>query len=303
MIDVNHNPSPHAQPPVAFEVLPPVQGRSLPLVLDSPHSSTYVPPDMDTIASRQSLLTSWDAYVDEIWRPATRVGGTLLTAQFHRAYVDANRDSLDIDQDMLSGPWPIALRPSKLTERGMGLVRRYALPGEPMYHRKLHVDEVRKRIALYHEPYHDALRVLLDTAADQFGAVWHINCHSMKSTGNAMNVDKGSTRPDIVVSDNDGSTADPGFTWFVADCWRSMGYTVSINAPYKGGEIVKRYGRPQANRHSIQIEINRRLYMNEATFVQTAGFDALKAHTEDFLWMLRDHVIASPGKGARHRRG
>lgn len=299
----NPNASLHARSPLAFEVHPPEPGRSLPLVFDSPHSSTYIPPDMDTIASRQSLLTSWDAYVDEIWRPATRVGGTLLTAQFHRAYVDANRDSLDIDQDMLSSLWPITLRPSKLTERGMGLVRRYALPGEPMYHRKLRVDEVRKRIALYYEPYHDALRVLLDTAADQFGAVWHINCHSMKSTGNAMNVDKGTARPDIVVSDNDGRTADPGFTWFVADCWRSMGYTVSINAPYKGGEIVKRYGRPQANRHSIQIEINRRLYMNEATFVQTEGFHALQAHTKDFLRMLRDHVIACSEKGARHRRG
>jgi N-formylglutamate deformylase len=164
-----------------------------------------------------------------------------------------------------------------------------------MYHRKLRVEEVRKRIALYYEPYHEALRMLLDTAAEQFGAVWHINCHSMKSTGNAMNVDNGSARPDIVVSDNDGSTADPGFTWLVADCWRSMGYTVSINAPYKGGEIVKRYGRPQANRHSIQIEINRQLYMNESTFVQTEGFRALQAHTEDFLRMLRNHVKACTG--------
>jgi len=140
-------------------------------------------------------------------------------------------------------------------------------------------------------------------AAQRFGAAWHINCHSMKSTGNAMNVDKGSARPDIVVSDSDGTTADPGFTRFVADHWRSMGYTVSINDPYKGGEIVKLYGRPHLKRHSIQIEINRRLYMDESTFVQTAGFDVLKAHTEDFLQALRGYINARSEEAYQRRCG
>ena len=66
-------------------------------------------------------------------------------------------------------------------------------------------------------------------------------------------------------------------TALIADAFRDEGLSVAINDPYKGVELVKRFGRPQDNRHSIQIEINRKLYMNEATRERTADYAALKA--------------------------
>ena len=75
--------------------------------------------------------------------------------------------------------------------------------------------------------------------------------------------DPGRARADFVLGDRDGTTCAPEFTRLVADTLRDLGYAVAINDPYKGVEIVRRHGRPAENRHSLQIEINRTLYMDE----------------------------------------
>ena len=49
----------------------------------------------------------------------------------------------------------------------------------------------------------------------------------------------------------------------------AMGYSVVRNAPYSGGFITRNYGRPANGVHALQIEINRRLYMNEPTYTRS----------------------------------
>lgn len=265
---------------------------ALPVVFDSPHSGTMLPPDTETIATWDALQSGWDAWVDELWSSVPQHGCVLLGATFHRMYIDANRARDDIDPELLSGPWPGGSRMSENCRRGMGLVRRLARPDEPMYDRHLSVDEVRTRIERYYDPYHEALARLLDSAYARCGRVWHINCHSMKSTGNLMNVDAGASRPDFVVSDRNGTSADPAFTRWVADCIAEMGYGVTINEPYRGAELIRRFSDPATGRHSIQIEINRRLYMNEKTMLKTPGFVALQSNLDLLAQRLARHVQA-----------
>jgi N-formylglutamate deformylase len=265
---------------------------AVPVVFDSPHSGTLLPPDTETIATRAALHSGWDAWVDELWASAPLHGCVLLAATFHRMYIDVNRARDDIDPELLSEPWPGGSQVSDACRRGMGLVRRLALPHEPMYDRQLSVDEVRRRIERYYDPYHDALGRLLDSAYERWGRVWHIDCHSMKSTGNLMNVDAGASRPDFVVSDRDGTSADPTFTRWVADRIADMGYSVTVNEPYRGAELIRRFSDPAAGRHSIQIEINRRLYMNEKTVTKSPGFAALRSDLEQLAQRLARHVQA-----------
>lgn len=261
----------------------------IPLVIDSPHSGLALPSEARAIAPSDALLTSWDAYVDRIWAGTVDAGGTLIAATFHRAFIDANRSEDDIDPELLSEPWPGA-RPAAYSSRGMGLLRRFALPKVPMYDRLLSAAEVRDRIERYYRPYHAALARAIEASLADFGKVWHIDCHSMKSTGNAMNIDDGQSRPDLVISDRGGTTADPAFTRWVADCWSDLGYRVQINYPYNGGDIVRRYGSPAENRHSIQIEMNRRLYMDEASFEPHEGITKLETDVRTFLMRLRTHI-------------
>ena len=105
----------------------------------------------------------------------------------------------------------------------------------------------------------------------------------MKSRGNAMNDDAGKLRPDFVVSDRDGTTAGGGFTEHVAETLRALGYDVRINDPYKGAELIRAYAKPSERRHSIQIEINRRLYMDEDAVMKHEGFEALARNLDRLL--------------------
>ena len=267
-----------------------------PLVFDSPHSGRLFPADFRTVAPLDAIMTSWDGFVDELYRDVPAAGGALLAALFPRAYIDANRARDDIDQAMLDAPWPGGLRPSHKTAKGMGLIRRQALPGVPLYDRPLDVVEVQQRIERYYDPYHAALKRTLDDLYRRFACVYHVDCHSMKSVGNTMNDDPGSPRPDFVVSDRDHTTAAVGFTRFAADALADLGYHVSVNAPYKGADLIGAYADPGRHRHAIQIEINRALYMNEATFEKHDGFGRLQANLGRFVerlaaWIRRREML------------
>ncbi|HTD02389.1 N-formylglutamate amidohydrolase [Undibacterium sp.] len=257
-----------------FLLLP--QTEAIPLIFDSPHSGTELPDNMRAIAPHQALMTGCDAFIDELWGSAVQCGASLLAARFHRTYIDVNRSRYDIDPDLLDEPWPERIETSAKSKAGMGLIRRLALPGVPMYDRKLTVSEVRQRLDNYYLPYHRALESLIEAAHARSGATWHIDCHSMKSVGNAMNVDCGEPRPDFVVSDRNGSSAAPSFTNWVAEQLQQLGYSVKINDPYQGAELIRAYGAPAQNKHSIQIEINRKLYLDENTFARNEGFAALQ---------------------------
>lgn len=250
------------------------------------------PDDFRPQASRGSILTTWDAYVDELWSAAPAAGATLIAARFPRAYVDVNRAATDIDAEILDAPWPGPVSATDYTRRGMGLIRRYALPGIPMYDRKLSVADVRRRLDTCYHPYRDTLRRAIDDLHRQHGAVWHVDCHSMKSRGNEMNIDAGEARPDFVVSDRLGKTADPAFTDWTAAFFRDLGYSVQINDPYKGGDLVASFGDPARGRHSLQIEINRARYLDEAACERGPGFAAAQASVTRYLHALADWITA-----------
>jgi N-formylglutamate deformylase len=271
-----------------FTVAP--QAAPLPIVFDSPHSGITLPDDFGTVAPREAILTTWDAFVDELWSGVPARGGVLIGARFPRAYIDANRAITDIDAELLAQAWPEPLAPEPYTQRGMGLIRRYALPGVPLYDRKLPIAEVQHRIDAYYRPYRAALAQAAEAAYAQHGALWHVDCHSMKSRGNEMNVDAGEARPDFVISDRRGTTADPAFTQWVAGHFRAAGYSVQINDPYQGGDLLRAVSDPGRRRHSIQIELNRALYMDEAAFAKHAGFDTLKRDLDAFADALAGWV-------------
>jgi N-formylglutamate amidohydrolase len=94
---------------------------------------------------------------------------------------------------------------------------------------------------------------------------------------------EGSVRADFVLGDRDGTTCEPRFTEMVRATLSGMGYSVKVNDPYKGVELVRAYSDPKAGRHSLQIEINKRLYMDESTLAKTAGFQRLQASLGELL--------------------
>lgn len=262
----------------------------VPLVFDSPHSGMVYPADFNFTAPDDLVRTAEDTHVDALFAAAPAHGATLLIAHFPRSYIDTNRHAHDLDPELIDGAWPGKIAPGEKTKLGIGLVRRLAQPGIPMYDRKLSVGAIRHRIETYYLPYHDELGRIIDGAHRRFGAVWHINCHSMASRGSDITPDGGVERAEFVLGDRDGTTCDPAFTAAVDSFLRGKGYDVRINDPYKGAEIVRRYADPQRRRHSLQIEINRRLYMDERTRERSPGFAKLQADLADLIRFLAEYA-------------
>ena len=276
----------------AFNLIRPT-GAAVPLVLDSPHSGQDYPEDFRAAVALDLLRQSEDSFVDELYATGPAMGATLITANFPRSYIDPNRSLLDIDAALLDAPWPGPAVPSRKTELGIGLIWRVLDSGASIYERKLSVDEVKQRIVRYHQPYQRAVKDALDAMHDHFGAVWHINCHSMPAlSGRISEEGPGKTRADFVLGDRDASTCEPEFTALVARALRDLGYQVKINDPYKGVELVRAFSDPGAQRHSLQVEVNRRLYMDERTRRKSAGFDKLRGDIERMLRAVAQYASA-----------
>lgn len=248
-----------------------------PLVLDSPHSGRRMPADFGSVLAEHDLREGEDCFIDELYRPAAELGIPLLAAQFPRTYLDPNRHAGDVDLALLDAAWPHEHRPSGKARIGKALIWRTLDDGRPIYARRLGVSEVRERIERYHRPYHARLCELLDTAHARFGVVYHINCHSMNAVSGAMGEGgPGVARADFVLGDRDGTTCAPAFTEFVRATLAGWGYQVAVNDPFKGVELVRAYANPAAGRHSLQLEINKRLYMDEAAREKHQGFGLLQ---------------------------
>jgi N-formylglutamate amidohydrolase len=256
-----------------FRIDGPLEPR-VPLLLDSPHSGHEFPDDFGAAVSEFALRDGEDCFVDELYRPATERGVSLLAALAPRTYIDLNRNAGDIDLALIEGgQWPDAFMPSGKARLGKALVWRTLDGGEPIYDRLLSVDEVRRRIDRFHRPYHAALQERIAATQARFGASWHIDCHSMNAVSGAQGEGgAGVRRADFVLGDRDGTSCDPAFTEFVRGVLAGMGYEVKVNDPYKGVELVRAYSNPAERRMSLQIEVNKRLYMDEATREKSAGF-------------------------------
>jgi N-formylglutamate amidohydrolase len=263
-------------------------GAAAPVVLDSPHSGAEYPADFGCIAPIHVIRKAEDAFVDELFAAAPDRGASLLRALFPRSYIDPNRSLEDIDQMLLDEAWPEPVRPSEKTRLGHGLVWRICPPDQALYDRKLSVAEFRARIDAYWRPYHAALRHSLDETHRRFGAVWHLNCHSMPTMPAPYAPGGASGWGDFVLGDRDGSTCDPAFIDLMGETLKGYGYDVRFNDPYKGVELIRAYSNPGQRRYSVQIEINRSIYMDESSVERNGGFDDLR----DNLTRLIDVVCA-----------
>jgi N-formylglutamate deformylase len=262
-----------------------------PLVLDSPHSGVNYPDDFGFASDLAVLRRAEDTHVEKLYDFAPSLGVTWVEALFPRSYMDANRNTSDIDVSLFDQPWPDVVTTDfgalKKLRLGKGLIWRTTDDGVPIYRRALSVAEVRARIANCWQPYHAAVAQAIDSAHARHGYCIHINCHSMPAIASSHATEfPGEAHADFVIGDRDGSTASGPLVALICDHLRGCGYSVSYNHPYKGVELVRRYSNPAMQRHSVQVEINRKLYMDEITLALTDGATALREHLRSMVEML-----------------
>jgi N-formylglutamate deformylase len=271
-----------------FEILEPEESRG-PVIFNSPHSGCVYPREF-LIASRLDLETlrrSEDSFVDELFAGVVRRGHPLMRAHFPRCYVDVNREPYELDPRMFDGRLPsFANTRSMRVAGGLGTIARVVGDSQEIYGRRLSVDDALRRIEALYKPYHRGLRRLFTRVHRDLGAAVLIDCHSMPSAGGKDE----RPRADVVLGDRYGTSCAPAISETIEATLRSLGYSASRNKPYAGGFITEHYGSPAAGLHSIQLEINRGLYMDERRYERSASFDQVGADLET----LADQLAAIP---------
>ena len=221
-----------------------------------------------------SLRKSEDCFVDDLFAPVAAAGVPLIAARFPRAFLDVNREPYELDPELFLEPLPdFANTQSVRVAGGLGTIARIVADGEEIYRHKLPLASGIARVEQLYIPFHAALCDLIETTRSRFGYAILIDCHSMPSASMAP---AGGPRPDIVLGDRFGASADCKITRFLKDALGGLGYEVHMNRPYAGGYITEHYGRPARDVHAVQIEINRGLYLDELTLRPTAGFEELQ---------------------------
>ena len=259
------------------------------VVLSCPHAGRIYPAEFinASIADITDLRGLEDFGVDQIVNEAVEIGIPCVTNKITRAYIDVNRPVDALDHLMLRSP-PVGAdaTPSRHVRAGYGLLPRLTAAREVIHRQLLPYDEVERRIALVHQPYHSALKNIVNTAKKKSGYTILIDCHSMPSRDQQ-------NRPlaDIILGNLHHNTLDKKIGKMLASLIEAEGFSIAWNSPYAGGYITKNYGRANSTQQSIQIEFNRRLYMNRKYELDNGGVERVSNLLTKVCIALSDLVI------------
>jgi N-formylglutamate amidohydrolase len=270
------------------------QASTIPLLADSPHSGVKYPSDFNFSLPFHILRTGEDTDIDTLWQAIPNVGGTLLAAEFPRSYIDPNRNVDDIDIAMFTTHWPKKANPTEKSRLGAGLIwnlAHYLDETYSVYDRLLEPQEIQNRIDQYYTPYHQTLSEQVQQLYSRFGGLWHLNLHSMPSSAyESLGLSSEKPLADFVLGNRDSSTCSPEFIHLVADLLKNKGYSVALNDPYKGVALIAHIGNPAQNRHSLQVEVHRKLYMHEDTRERNDHFSQLQNDLADVCGQIADYI-------------
>lgn len=252
-----------------------------PLVVEVPHAGVLVDPEsLATLAApARSIGLDADLYVDELYANAPALGATLLVAHASRYVCDLNRAESDVDG--------LAVEGGTARSAPHGLVWRSTTESQPSLTGPLPRHELERRLELVYRPYHRTLAGLLQRKREMFGFAVILCAHSMPSLGRIGHVDAGRERADVVPGSR-GRTSAASVVIDTPDVLaRESGLRVAHDDPYRGGYSTAHYGRPDAGYHAIQVELSRRLYMDERTLTKKDnGFSRMKSFCDALVARL-----------------
>jgi N-formylglutamate deformylase len=257
-----------------FERIDP-RGAETPVIVEIPHAGLEsAPPFLEPLsAPARSLARDADLYVDALYDDAPDEGATVLVARTSRYVIDVNRGERDVDGEVVEG----ARADLRLHH---GLVWRTTSDGEPALSRKLTPGELEERLELVWRPYHRELAAIVDQKRARFGVAVVLAAHSMPSIDRGPRRDAVESvrgRADVVPGTRGRRSAAARFIDVVEQHAIAQGWTVRHDDPYAGGFTTQHYGRPKESVHVVQIELSRRLYLDETTLRPLASFGTVRA--------------------------
>jgi N-formylglutamate deformylase len=239
-----------------------------PFLISIPHSGEIVPPTTPWLTSLPEpvLMRDVDRYVDGLYLPVIeKLKIPSIVATCHRYVIDLNRYPNEFDAQAVEGaPLPAGKHPK-------GLHWSVTTLGETLIPQPMSMAVHEELVKNYYSPFHEQVKTLSNNLKAK-GDIFHLDLHSMPSMGTAMHNDPGGKRADVVVSDFHGKSSRSDFVELIKESYSQAGFEIAYNWPYFGGGITQMYGRPDEKHHTVQIELNRALYMDETTKKKNTHF-------------------------------
>jgi N-formylglutamate amidohydrolase len=258
-----------------------------PLLVEIPHAGLGL--DAPTlawlVAPACAIARDADLYVDELFADSPALGATLLCARVSRYSVDLNRSIDDYDgQTVVGGP---------TCDRPRGVVWRLTSEGLPVLRERITPEELERRLDRYWRPYHDALERIIARKRARFGFALVLCAHSMPTPRARGLWALLPPRVADVVPGSQGRTTAAG-AWIdrIDAVARNHGFEVAHDVPYRGGYSTSHYGKPERDVHAVQLELARRLYMDEEHLTRDPdGFSKVKKFSSDLVEQLVDAAL------------
>lgn len=248
--------------------------RWSPLVISFPHVGLAWPHDLPP-KPQVDFPRNADYDVHTLYDVAPQHGAASVAAIYSRLVADLNRAADDVSRKIVPDhPDPRPRRNPGILPKGdepdadrdagrpgRGVVWASAIGNVRLLHAPLPYTRFRERIERFHAPYHRALEILLQRRRERFGFAILLDAHSMP----------GSVGPDLVVGTLDGRACGNAIEQEALATLRAGhgidgSLRVTLNQPYLGGELVRRFGRPHEGLHALQLEVSRDLYMDERRY-------------------------------------
>ncbi len=256
-----------------------------PIIAASPHSGQAFPSSLQPLLAvsesdiRQQME---DIYVDQLFESMQDLEIPFITSNITRAYVDLNRASDELDPEIITGELPSNTNTqSTRVQAGHGVIPRRLNNGKNIYKNQLPVEAVIQRIENCHRPYHAAVTELIHRTQKRFGKCILIDCHSMASCYSDVEISA-----DIVLGDNFGTSCDLATIQTLFQLFEEAGFKVARNEPFAGGYTTQHYANPEKGVQVLQIEINRRLYIEGETLHKSEQFSKLQTQIKQILQQL-----------------
>ena len=244
------------------------------VLFNSPHSgSAYSEKFIKlTDLSLQTLRSSEDLFVDQLFSPVVDFGSFMLAATFPRAFIDLNRDCEELDPLLINDV--TAYKDTLKVSAGLGVIPRVVADQTPIYRHRITIDDATDRLQSFYFPYHEKLKTLIKKTLESFKKVILLDCHSMPQS--SINLARKKDPIEVVLGDCFGRSCEHEIVMELKYLLQEAGFRVSLNKPFSGGFITRNYASPRNNIHVIQIEILRSLYSHEKQQTKNSEFQSIQ---------------------------
>jgi len=255
-----------------FKITEPATPR-VPIIISVPHAGTFIPEDIKSKMNPElsDKLDDTDWFIDKLYGFATNLGLTIITANYSRWVVDLNRNPQN--QPLYNDGRVITDVVTVTDFNGNQIYKDDYIPDS---------QEVSRRVELFHKPYHEKLDELLQQTKAEFGKVLLFDAHSIRKSVPGI---RSEDFPDLILGDNDETSASPQLIKTTIDSLQNKGYEFSHNHPFKGGYITRSFGKPEENIHALQLEMCKKNYMDSSEMT----YD--EANAERIQMVLKEALV------------